>query len=48
MFVWYALPGMLWAVWFTRWYRNRPSEHPAVNEAERELIADRMSRIGCQ
>ena len=38
MFVWYALPGLLWAVWFAVWFRNRPSEHPAVNEAERELI----------
>ena len=38
MFVWYAVPGVLWAVWFAVWFRNRPSEHPAVNEAERELI----------
>jgi len=38
MFVWYAVPGVLWAVWFAVWYRNRPSEHAAVNEAERHLI----------
>ncbi len=38
MFVWYAVPGLLWALWFAVWFRNRPSEHPAVNEAERELI----------
>ena len=38
MFVWYAVPGVLWAVWFAVWYRNRPSEHPAVNDAEREFI----------
>ena len=38
MFVWYAVPGVLWAVWFAVWYRNRPSEHSSVNEAERELI----------
>jgi len=38
MFVWYAVPGVLWAMWFAVWFRNRPSEHPAVNEAERELI----------
>ena len=38
MFVWYAVPGVLWAVWFAVWFRNRPSEHPAVNETERELI----------
>ena len=39
MFVWYAVPGVLWAVWFAWWYRNRPSEHPAVNAAECALIA---------
>ncbi len=38
MFLWYALPGIVWAVWFTRWYRNDPAEHAAVNEAERQLI----------
>jgi len=38
MFLWYALPGILWAVWFTRWFRNQPAEHPAVNEAELHLI----------
>lgn len=39
MFLWYALPGIVWAVWFTRFYRNDPAEHVAVNAAERELIA---------
>ncbi len=38
MFVWYAVPGVLWAAWFAVWYRNRPSEHPTVNEAESEVI----------
>lgn len=38
MFVWYAIPGVLWAFWFAAWYRNQPSEHPSVNEAERNLI----------
>lgn len=38
MFVWYALPGVVWAVWFSFWYRNSPREHPAVSEAERSLI----------
>jgi len=40
MFVWYALPGLLWAVWFVIWYRERPSLHPSVNEAERTLIEE--------
>lgn len=39
MFLWYALPGIVWALWFTRWYRNDPAEHPSVNEGEKQLIA---------
>ncbi len=39
MFVLYSLPGLLWAAWFWGWFRNTPSEHPAVNTAERELIS---------
>jgi ACS family D-galactonate transporter-like MFS transporter len=38
MFLLYAVPGVLWAIWFVSWYREHPSQHPAVNEAERELI----------
>lgn len=40
MFLLYALPGLLWAAWFAVWYRDRPSLHPAVNEAERDLIEE--------
>lgn len=40
MFVWYAVPGLLWAAWFAVWYRDRPSLHPSVNEAERALIEE--------
>ena len=39
MFVLYAIPGVLWAAWFAWWHRDEPAEHPAVNEAERSLIA---------
>lgn len=38
-FIWYGLVGMVGAVVFWLWYRNRPEEHPAVNAAEVELIA---------
>jgi ACS family glucarate transporter-like MFS transporter len=31
--------GLLWCVWFWPWFRNRPEEAGAVNQAERELIA---------
>lgn len=38
MFVWYAVPGLVWALWFALWYRNSPAEHPAANEEERQWI----------
>lgn len=38
MFVWYAVPGLVWALWFALWYRNSPAEHPAANGAERQWI----------
>ena len=31
--------GLLWCVAFAFWFRNTPEEHPAVNQAERDLIA---------
>jgi MFS transporter, ACS family, glucarate transporter len=31
--------GVLWCVAFAFWFRNTPEEHPAVNRAERDLIA---------
>ena len=37
-FALYALPGVVWSVWFHAWFRNRPAEHASVNEAERLLI----------
>jgi sugar phosphate permease len=36
---WYAVPGLVWAVWFWLAARDDPAEHPGVNRAERELIA---------
>jgi MFS family permease len=30
--------GVAWAVVFWYWFRDRPSQHPAANEAERDLI----------
>ena len=30
--------GVAWCVAFTLWFRNRPEEKRAVNQAERELI----------
>jgi sugar phosphate permease len=34
----YGLTGIVWAVVFFVWFRNRPGEHPGVNEAEQALI----------
>jgi ACS family glucarate transporter-like MFS transporter len=31
--------GLLWCLVFALWFRNTPEEHPATNQAERDLIA---------
>lgn len=38
VFVIFALPGIVWAAAWHRWFRDEPSEHPAVNAAELEKI----------
>jgi MFS transporter, ACS family, glucarate transporter len=35
----FAMLGVVWAIAFYLWFRDDPSEHPAVNEAECRLIA---------
>ena len=30
--------GLIWAVLFYRWFRDQPSEHPSVNQAELALL----------
>ncbi len=37
-FLQFGLLGVVWAVVWYRWFRDLPSEHPAVNEAELALI----------
>jgi len=37
-FVGFGILGVSWCVAFALWFRNRPEQHPSVNEAERELI----------
>ena len=34
----YSLVGVVWAVLFFLYFRNRPNEHPRVNQAERNLL----------
>lgn len=38
-FVIFAVPGIVWAVAFYWWFRDQPHQHPAVNQAERDLLA---------
>lgn len=45
MFVVYSLPGLLWALWFWIWFRERPVDHPSVNAAERQLIEGSASAV---
>ena len=37
-FMLFGLLGVVWAVAFHRWFRDKPSEHPAVNAAELALM----------
>ncbi len=37
-FVIFAIPGVIWALIFYRWFRDDPQEHPSLNAGERELI----------
>ncbi len=39
LFVVFALPGFVWAVWFYRWFRDSPADHRSVNRAELDLIS---------
>lgn len=34
----FALLGVVWAVFFARWFRDDPRQHPAVNAAEAALL----------
>lgn len=34
----FGIVGLIWAIAFYRWYRDMPSEHPAVNAAELALL----------
>ncbi len=39
VFLMIAVPGVIWSLWFFWWFRDRPRDHPSVNEAEALLIA---------
>lgn len=39
----YAVPGILWAMWFFLWFRDRPQDHRAVNKAELALYGAKVA-----
>ncbi len=43
----FGLLGVAWAVWFYRWFRDNPREHPDMSEEELALLdASEMCAIG--
>ena len=38
LFAAYAVPGLVWAAFFWFWFRDRPENHVAVNDAELAII----------
>jgi MFS family permease len=40
VFILYAIPGLIWAVVFYLWFRDRPEEHTSVNEQELALLRE--------
>ncbi|WP_157604948.1 MFS transporter [Schlesneria paludicola] len=43
VFILYAIPGIVWAIGFAWWFRNRPEEHPRITSEELDLIRERTS-----
>src|SRR5260221_465958 len=39
-FVLFGGIGVIWALFFYRWFRDHPRNHPGVNAAELRLLAD--------
>lgn len=48
LFVAFAVPGILWAIWFWSWFRDRPADHLGVNSAELALLAGKHPRVASQ
>src|SRR5881409_3835159 len=45
-FLLFAVPGIVWALWFWWWFRDEPEEHRAVNQAELQLIREDQTTNG--
>jgi sugar phosphate permease len=52
LFLAFAAPGLIWAFLFAVWFRNRPADHPGVNNAELDVIeanrstAEKIAAVG--
>jgi len=44
-FVVFGSIGVVWAVFFYRWFRDSPRNHPSVNAAEAQLLAEAEKNI---
>jgi MFS family permease len=42
----YGLLGIVWAVFFFRWFRDDPKDHPKVNAAELKLLEPNRALVG--
>jgi len=42
----FGVLGLGWAFFFYRWFRDNPHEHPAVNDAEKRLLAGGARNLG--
>ena len=46
VFLIFGALGVVWAVFFYRWFRDHPKDHPAVNSAELSHIGDHSHTTG--
>jgi MFS family permease len=44
-FLTFGLVGVVWAIFFFRWFRDDPREHPGVNAGELAVIGDTASNV---
>jgi MFS family permease len=47
-FVLFAIPGIIWAVCFYAWFRDRPQDHAAVNDGELALLGTATAEARAQ
>ena len=45
-FVIFGALGLVWSLFFYRWYRDRPEDHPSVNAGELELLREVHQNAG--